>query len=224
MKEIKVKVTYTEELLGTAPSNSQLYEDFIASNAPDAPTRQQEIEAHGVKEVTEKAMTVFPRLNEDELFVMGFKDTDDVPFTWDYQWKGYFKDSCGMLRRATGTLSSKFTAYKKQIDGLVFVKERKIPLILPDGGEIGECQRPLRADTPQGPRVALAYSETVPAGTTQEFTIVVLNDKLVDIIHEWLDYGALHGTGQWRNSGKGRYVYDLLDSEGNVIGGNNIHG
>lgn len=220
MKEIKVKVTFIEELLGTSPANPDLYRDFIAANAPDAPTRQQEIEAHGVKEVEEKTMTVFPRLNEDELFVMGFEEGAEVPFNWDYQWKGYFKDACGMLRRATGTLSSKFTAYKKQIDGLVFVKERKIPLILPEGGKIGTCQRPLRADTPQGPRVALAYSETVPALTTQTFTIVVLNDKMVGIVREWLDYGALHGHGQWRNSGKGRFHWDELDADGNVIGGN----
>ena len=198
MKVIKVRVTYTEELLGTAPSNPKLYEDYIASNAPDAPTRKEEIEAHGVEEVTEKAMTVFPRLE------------DGTPFTWDYQWKGYFKDACGMLRNATGSVSSKLTAYKKKIDGLVFLKERKVPLILPEGADMGECQRPLRADTPQGPRVALAYSETVPAGTTQEFTIVLLKDDMEKVLREWLDYGFLHGTGQWRNSGKGRFTIEYL--------------
>ena len=220
MKEIRVKVMFTEELLGTSPANPELYKDFIASNAPDAPSREQEIAAHGVKEVAEKTMTVFPRLNEDELFVMGFEEGADVPFTWDYQWKGYMKDACGMLRRATGTKSAKFTAYKKQIDGLVFVKQRKVPLILPDGAEMGECQRPLRADTPQGPRVALAYSETVPAGTTSEYTITLLNDKLDELVREWLDYGELHGHGQWRNSGKGRFVWVELDDDGHIIGGN----
>ena len=210
MKEVKVKVTYVEELLGTAAANEQLYEDFIASNAPDAPSRKQEIEAHGVKEVSDKGKTVFPRLSENEMADMGFEPGDDVPFTWDYQWKGYFKEACGMLRNATGTKSSKFTAYKKKIDGLVFVKERKVPLVLPDGAEVGECQRPLRAETAMGPRVALAFSETVPAGTTQEFTVQLLQDNMEGILHEWLDYGSLHGTGQWRNSGKGRFTVEYL--------------
>lgn len=210
MKEIKVKVTYIEELLGTMPANPKLHEEFIAANAPDAPSRQQEIEAHGVEEVIEKAMTVFPRLSKDELSAMGFESDDVVPFTWDYQWKGYLKEACGMLRRATGTKSAKFTAYKKQIDGLVFVKERKVPLILPEGGKIGNNQRPLRADTPQGPRVALANSETVPAGTTQKFTIITLNDGYVPIIKEWLEYGVLHGTGQWRNASFGRFTVEYL--------------
>ena len=210
MHELMVRVTFTEELLGTSPANPQLYEDFIASNAPDAPTRKEEIEAHGVREVAEKTMTVFPRLNPDECVSMGFDAAEEVPYTYDYQWKGYFKDACGMLRRADGTLSKRFTAYKKQIDGLIFVKERKVPLHIPDGAIIGECQRPLRADTPQGPRVALAYSETVPAGSWQEFTVVMLKKEHEGLVREWLEYGALHGHGQWRNSGKGRFIVEYL--------------
>ena len=38
---------------------------------------------------------------------------------------------------------------------------------------------------------------------------------------ECLDYGTMRGLGQWRNSGKGRFVWDLLDESGRVIGGNN---
>jgi hypothetical protein len=210
MKQVKVRITFTEELLGTSPANPKLFEDFIAANAPDAPTREEEIAALGVKEVMDKQMTVFPRLTPEECKAVGLPEDADVPFNWDYQWKGYFKDACGMLRRATGMKSCKFTAYKKQIDGLVFLKERKVPLILPEGGEIGVCQRPLRAETQQGPRVALAYSETVPAGTTQTFTVILLNDQLEGILHEWLDYGMLHGHGQWRNAGKGRFEVEYL--------------
>lgn len=40
-------------------------------------------------------------------------------------------------------------------------------------------------------------------------------------MRECLDYGKLRGLGQWRNSGKGRFVWDLLDENGRVIGGNN---
>jgi hypothetical protein len=206
--EIKVKVTFFEELLGTASGDPELHDTFISSKAPDAQSREEEVAALGVQEVIEKSMTVFPKLE------------DGTPFLWDYQWKGYFKDACGMLRRADGTKSAKLRAYKKEIDGLVFVKPRKIPLVLPEGAEIGTCQRPLRASTPQGERVALANSETVPAGTTQEFTITVLRKELMPLVEEWLDYGELHGNGQWRNSGKGRYVWDKLDDDGNVIGGN----
>lgn len=197
MKKLHVKVEYVEELLGTASANPELHSEFIASKAPDADTREEEIAAIGADAVEEKAMTVFPRLE------------DGTPFTWDYQWKGYFKDSCGMLRRATDAKSKSLRAYKKEIDGLVFVEPRKIPLVLEDGAAIGDCQRPLRASTAQGERIALAHSETVPAGTRQEFDVILLKDDLVPLVTEWLEYGKYHGTGQWRNSGKGRFTCEI---------------
>ncbi len=198
MKTIKVRITYTEDLLGTANANPDIHREFIASNAPDAPSREEEIEAIGVDAMVDKSMTVFPR------------DADGEPFTWDYQWKGFFKESCSMLRRVDKTKSKALKAYKKEIDGLVFVSPRKIPLVLPDGESIGNCQRPLRAQTMQGERVALANSETAPAGTTQEFEILLYKDDLEAAVIEWLDYGRVHGTGQWRNSGKGRFEYEIL--------------
>ena len=155
MKEMKVRLEFFEEVLGTASSDPEIHEKYIASNAPDAPSRKEEVEALGTEEVFEKSMTVFPRLD------------DGTPFLWDYQIKGFFKDSCGMLRKVKGTPSSAIKAYKKEIDGLIFVKERQIPFLFE--GEIGICQRPLRASTAQGERIALSSSETVPAGSAIEF-------------------------------------------------------
>lgn len=192
MKEIKVKITFFEELLGTAAGDADIYRSYIASNAPDAATKEQEVEDLGIEGVIEKGMTVFPK-------------DDGKPFLYDYQIKGFFKNSCGILRKVEGTKSSKIKAYKKEIDGLVFVKERKIPLIL--SGEIGVCQRPLRAQTAQGERVALSISESAPAGTAIEITIMTLSDGLMDAVKEWLDYGKLNGIGQWHNSGKGRFEW-----------------
>ena len=116
-----------------------------------------------------------------------------------------------MLRNVEKTKSKALTNYKKKIDGLIFVQPRKIPFVLPEGGEIGNCQRPLRADTPKGPRVALSNSETVPEGSTQEFDVMILKDDLEDTVREWFEYGELHGTGQWRNSGKGRFVCEITN-------------
>ena len=201
MKTLKVRVEYFEELLGTNPANPEIHTEFIASKAPDAESREAEIAAIGAEEYEEKSMTVFAR------------NAHGVPINWDYQWKGYFKDACGMLRRVDGFKSKKLTAFKKVIDGLIFVYPREIPLILPRGGHIGSCQRPLRAQTAQGERVALANSETVPAGTIQEFEVRMLQDSLEPLIIEWLTYGELHGTGQWRNSGKGRFHFIAFDGE-----------
>ena len=105
------------------------------------------------------------------------------------------------------TKSGKLKAYKKIIDGLVFVTPRKIPIMF--DGKVGSCQRPLRAMTAQGERVALANSESVPIGAYIDIKISLLDPALEGVVLEWLDYGQLRGIGQWRNSGKGRFSYEL---------------
>ena len=197
MVTLKVKVTFDEEVLGTAASNPDIHREYIASNSPNALTREEEVEAIGTEEVFEKSMTVFPRNKEG------------LPIVWDYQWKGFLKDAFGSLKKIPGTECGKIKAYKKEIDGLIFVSPRQIPFNM--AGSVGICQRPLRASTAQGERVALASSETVPAGSSMIFEIKCLLDTHVKAVIESLEYGQLRGFGQWRNSGKGRFHYEILE-------------
>ena len=210
MKKLTAKLTTFEPILGTSPNNADIYREFIASKAPDASTVEDEVAAVGADSVAEKGTTVFPR------------DENDRPFFWDYQIKGMFKDACQMLARVpgkdengkkikSGNESAKLTAYKKVIDGLIFVQPRKIPIQF--DGEIEICQRPLRAQTAQGERIALAASEQIPAGSEIEFSVICLNDEHVKAVREWLDYGFLRGLGQWRNSGMGRFTWEELSCE-----------
>lgn len=196
-KVLKIKVEMFEEILGTASANPEIHEEFIASKAPDAKTREQEVAAIGAEEVFEKGMTVFPR------------DDNGNPIAWDYQWKGFFKDACGVLRKVPKSACSAIKAYKKEIDGLLFPRPRKIPIHF--NGKIGICQRPLRGQTAQGERIALASSESIPAGATMIFEILLLNPELEKAVREMLNYGQLRGFGQWRNSGKGRFTYEVLE-------------
>ena len=117
MKKLKVKLTFLEDILGTASADPHVHEKFIASKAPDAPSREEEVAAIGVDAAVEKAMTVFPKLE------------DGAPYLYDYQIKGFFKDTCGMLSRIATkdpvtkkktpcNESSKLTSFKKVIDGL----------------------------------------------------------------------------------------------------------
>ena len=199
MHTLKVRLTFQEEVLGTASNNPEIHSEFIASKAPDAMSAEEEVAAIGVEEAVEKSMTVFPRNENGD------------PILFDYQIKGFFKDACGVLRRVPGTKSSKIKAFKKEIDGLLFVVPRMIPLNMP--GPMGECQRPLRASTAQGDRVALAHSEAAPAGTTVEFEIRCMTKDMYELSRECLDYGILRGIGQWRNSGKGRYLWEEIKED-----------
>ena len=204
MKTLKARLTFTEELLGSANNNPDIHEDFIASKSDDTKKTAEEIAAIPAEEKIEESKTVFPR------------NADGQPIIWDYQVKGFLKDACGVLRTVSGTKSSKVKAFKKYIDGRIFPQPRQIPInFAPDGkyesGEyIGSCQRPLRASTAQGERVALANSETVKPGAWIDIEVMMLADEDEDWVKELLEYGALRGLGQWRNSGKGRFSVEYL--------------
>lgn len=206
METMRVKLTFLDEILGTASSDPEIHRSYIASKSPEATTIEEELETLTVDEVTEKGMTIFS------------KDKDGNPVLWNYQIRGFFKSACSALNKVKGTKSSKLKAYKKQIDLRIFVFEdadnranRMIPIKM--HGEMGNCQRPLRASTMQGERVALANSEAIPAGSSIEFDIVMLQPEDREMIEEWLDYGSLNGIGQWRNSGKGAFTWEHVKKE-----------
>lgn len=210
---MKIRITAIEEVLGSSPSNEDLLGTYIASKAPNEELSAQEVENIKAQQAEDR-VTVFPKL------------ADGTPFIWDYQIKGMFKDSCKMLAKAGkagypgGKACAAIKAYKQAIDGLIFVEPRCIPYNL-HGLKMDHCERILRANTPMGERTSIAKSESVPEGSTLEFEVVCLDPKLEDMVRECLDYGTMRGLGQWRNSGKGRFVWDLLDESGAVIGGNN---
>lgn len=199
---MKIRIKFTDEVLGSSPAREDIYKDYIASKAPDASTIEDEVAAIGVEAVERNGMTVFPRT------------ADGKPFIYDYQVRGFFKESIGALAKAGkagyegGRACAKVKAYKKAVDQHLFVQPRQIPYNGVD--EIGACVRPLRADTAQGPRVSLAKSETIPAGAWIEFETITLMPELDACIREALEYGKLHGLGQWRNSGKGTFEYEIL--------------
>jgi hypothetical protein len=82
---------------------------------------------------------------------------------------------------------------------------------MPEDGFVSSCERPLRAQTAQGERVALANSETVPEGSYIDVEIECMTDAMYDLAVECLDYGKRRGIGQWRNSGKGRFTYEIIE-------------
>lgn len=196
MEKLNVKLTFQEPLLGTLPGSEDLYMDYIATKVPeDERTKiEDEVAALGVDAVAEKKMTVFPKL------------PDGSPFVYDYQIRGFFKGSCGALRKVSKARSAKLKAYKKEVDQLIFVYPRKIPIQL--SGDMDVISRPLRAATPQGDRVAIAASESAPVGSSIALQIICFDDNDMKIVREWLEYGMFNGLGQWRNSGMGRFTWE----------------
>lgn len=185
----KITLIFVEPLLGTV-GNKKAWIEHIAADLDD--------------DLLSEELDTNPDL---EAGLTGFHQNGDGPVLYDYAIKGYLKDACGMLRRVPNTASAKLTAYQKVIDGLVFVAPRMIPLAL--AGEIDVLERPLRAQTARGERVAIARSQSAPAGTSITFTVTTLGKVDAELLTEWLTYGQLRGLGQWRNGGFGRFTYTM---------------
>ena len=242
-EKIFVEIKLIEPALGTSPSDKELYSRFIASNAPDATSREEEIAALGEDEVEQKGTTIFMRgwfkpseNGERYLDILDKRDCIEaqvnekenlrLPYFWNYQIRGFFKDSCSLLARANYGESAKLSAFKKVIDGGVFVHPRRIAIDLPesyydedgflqqiDSEHLPILQRPLRISGPTGERTALASSEIIPAGSSIKFCIEYTDPKNRDLIIEWLNYGSEHGLGAWRNSGRGSFIWRELNPD-----------
>ena len=188
MKKKTITLELLEPMLGTVPLDKEIYQTYIESKKPK---KNDEDESENIME--EKNST-------------GFHEDENGKFIYDYMIKGFFKAACSALRRVTGSPSNKLTAYKKIINGLVFVSPRKI-YIDTQGGDFDVIERPLRASTPKGDRVALASSVTAPKGSLLKLELTILGGISDKLLKDWLDYGSLKGLGQWRNASYGRFSW-----------------
>lgn len=80
-ERIAVRLTLLEEALGMTPGDPEIYGNWIASKAPEPENGAEEVGVIEGMDAVEDATTCFPRTE------------DGVPFCWDYQIKGFFKDA-----------------------------------------------------------------------------------------------------------------------------------
>ena len=198
-KELKVRITLTEDMLGTVPKDPDIYKKFIESKKPSA-TEDDESET----------------VPEGQPNETGFHtDENGHVFVLDYLFKGFMKAALKTLKKVPDTDASAITKNNRIINEYINVLPRKLYLHLPENGAVSELARPLRAQTVLGERVTLVSSDTVPAGTTIDVTIrfFEVDDLNIFVIKDILDYGAIKGLGQWRNASYGRFKYFMESFE-----------
>ena len=201
-------------LLGSNPANPEIHSRFVASKAASLEKQAQE-EAmlpgsekleQALKDIKEQGLTVFLRGSHGEL-VLGAHCI-----------KGFFKSAFDALKSQFGV-----SAAKGKVDKLLFVDPGYIPILdgkgQPQTEPDGYCERSLRAETMQGPRVTLASSEEVAPPWQMEFSITLVENAgtgkskpiTFEMIEDALDYGDLLGLGQWRNSGRGSFTWERIE-------------
>lgn len=192
MQSIMYKLTLLEHMLGTVPKDKEIYASYIADKT--TPENLAE-ELATVQEIEEKGWT-------------GFHSDEKGLFIYDYLVKGFLKEAGNVLKEA-----AKLKNLRSKIDNYVFIFPRKIYLgkMKPDG----VLERPLRAMTMQGPRVTLARSDYVNAGTVIDCEIKLLEHKEItpELINTLMGYGELKGLGQFRNGSYGRFSFEVVETK-----------
>lgn len=199
----RYRLTGFTPLLGSQPAKEEIRTEYIASKAP-SPERGREEDAM-LPDLDSKGLTVFLRRPEDDALSM-----------MDYHVIAFLKAACSVLAAENGIKQA-----ASKVNTYVFAEPRVIPVLRngkPIIDEDSVLERPLRAQTMQGPRVALAASERVDDPWTIEFTLKLIanegtpKSKAVswEALEAALDYGALRGLGQWRNGGWGRFAWERV--------------
>lgn len=181
---MKVKIKLISEMLGTVAKDKVIFDTFIQSKKP--------------ANITEDESLTVDQSNETGY--TGFHSDNAGLFIYDYQIKGFLKEQGNVLKDILGIKN-----LRSKIDDIVFPFPRRIYLgqDKPDG----ILQRPLKGDTPKGPRVSLKKSDYINAGKEIEFEIELIPHKEITagIIKKLFSHGRLMGLGQWRNGGYGRF-------------------
>ena len=238
----KVTMWFVQPLLGSAPSDPNIYKTFIASKAPDAPTREEELMTTTVENVASRGTNIFLR-----------RTKTGKPTLSQHTIKGFLKERGTQEGRTVGGI--KIKNHKTKITGNITIKPSFIDLDIPEElirdtteevfrkegfgyasavrfpAEPGSrfrrvmfptCDRPLQADTPNGKVTSIASSEIAPAGTSISFEMTIQEIAKTDKDPGPMDSriaalflsGVEHCTGQWRSSGiYGAFVTEIRNKE-----------
>lgn len=192
----QLKIVFLTPVLGSQPTK-QVASEFLARKAGFGELPEAEIES--LPDALERGTTVF------------HKDAKGTPMVAHHHVKGMLKNAAQVFN---GKVVGGVKNLKSKVNNLVFIQPHLIPLTIPDGEEMTFNERPLRAETAMGPRVALARSEQLPEGTAFTCKIVVFPGEISEnILRELLNYGMFMGLGQWRNGGYGQFRYELTKED-----------
>lgn len=168
----------------------------------------------------EKLRETLVEMNVKGTTVFFWDKTTDRPSIGDHMIYGFLKAAGSAISKTMDRKNGTVLQSDSYTSSLINQHVRcQTPFIVFDqdiarnkDGSPAYCQRSLRAMTAQGPRISLAKSEVVSAGARLQFKINVMKNSQIDagVLNTLFEYGQMSGIGQWRNSGKGQFVHELM--------------
>lgn len=121
--------------------------------------------------------------------------------------RGHLKDCANQVRDA---IKPEIKALKAKVANKVYVMTDIIPLGTKEIA--GTEQRFVQVMTRQGPRSTIKYIDYLEKPTLK-FRLNVLDDGIItdEILKAIFEYGSIHGLGQERSQGWGRYDFTITE-------------
>lgn len=206
VEEKKFRLVGLQPLLGGVALDKEIFTKYIATKARDFEKENAKEDVENVIDENEKVTGFYRDVETGNVILKG------------YQIKGFMKEAAKALKDQLGLASC-----VSKIDNFVFIAEDNIPVMR--GGEWIKqpdnfLERPLRGETPQGPRVSLAKSEQICGDWYIDITVKVIENKKtaksialdIGVVEELLSYGQFKGLLQWRNAGYGSFRVEEIKS------------
>lgn len=215
LDRFKVDIVLVEDLLGTVPVARDLYTKFLAGKTAEKleAMRKKGVPMASGEPVTDEAIATAVAEETDTVQDMeergwtSFHKDQDGIFIYDYAVKGFLCESARTLKEGADDEGENVKQLADKFKRYCFVQPRRIRLVEP----AGTLERPLRAQTAKGPRVALVRSDYIAAGTEFSFELTLLKGGGISLatLKDVLQYGFFMGLGQWRSGGYGRFNYNI---------------
>lgn len=206
VEEKKFRLVGLQPLLGGVALDKEIFTKYIATKARDFEKENAKEDVENVIDENEKVTGFYRDVETGNVIIKG------------YQIKGFMKEAAKALKDQLGLASC-----VSKIDNFVFIAEDNIP-VMRGGKWIKQpdnfLERPLRGETPQGPRVSLAKSEQICGDWYIDITVKVIENKKtaksvaldMSVVEELLSYGQFKGLLQWRNAGYGSFRVEEIKS------------
>lgn len=209
-KKYEVELRMEDRFAASLPKTKEEIQTMLENRMPSKPPENFTPIAELTKEVAEKVAAPVEGEEEEEELKFGwatFPKNDEGLYYEGRCIRGHLKDCANQIKDA---IKPEVRALKAKVANKVYVMTKIIPL---GAKEIaGTQQRFVQVMTRQGPRSTIKYVDYLEKPTLK-FQLKVLDDGIIseEILNSIFEYGAIHGLGQERSQGWGRYTYEIKE-------------
>lgn len=207
-KKYDVDLQMTGRFAASLPRTREDIKAMLEHRAPVKPPANyislEELEQEVVEKVGAEGEEVVEKEEEEYGWATFCRDDNGLYYEGRCI-RGHLKDCAGQLQ-----VFLKIKGLKAKVANKVYVETDKIYLdrMRPDGTEL----RYVQVMTRKGPRSAPKWIDYVEKPLLA-FRLKVLDDGVIgrDILAAIFDYGSVHGLGQERSQGWGRYTWEMWE-------------